>query len=228
MPSVGVVIPTLNEARRLPHLLDDLALVAVPLEVVVADGGSTDGTPAVARAAGTRTVAMRRGRASQLNAGAEALTTDWLLFLHADVRLPARARHQLVTTVRDPTAVAAVWRLAVDARGWWFRVIELGAWLRDRLGGLPYGDQGLLIRRALFEALGGYPDLPLMEDVELVRRVRKRAALRRLPAPVLTSARRYRREGAFRGWVRNAVLVTLYLAGVSPHRLVRWYRPEPT
>lgn len=228
MAPVGIVIPTLNEADRLPGLLDDLRHLSVAAHVVVADGGSTDGTPAVARAAGARVVRAAAGRARQMNAGAAALTTPWLCFLHADVRVPPEARLDLARAVADPAAVAAVWRLALDARGWWFRALEWGARLRDRAGGLPYGDQGLLVRRELFAALGGFADMPLMEDVDLVRRLRRRAPLIRLRSSVVASARRYRRDGPVRGWLRNASLIALYLAGVAPARLARWYRPEPS
>ena len=106
-------------------------------------------------------------------------------------------------------------------------MIELGARIRDRAGGLPYGDQGLLVRRSTFDRVGGYPEIPIMEDVALVRQIRRVARVRRLPHAVVVSPRRWRREGAVRGWCRNIALLTAYLAGVSPERLVRWYRAEP-
>lgn len=226
MSGLAVVVPALNEAARLPALLDDLTALPGPPAIVVADGGSTDGTAAVAARYGAAVVTGAAGRAAQMNAGARGLTTEWLCFLHADVRLPPPARAELLAMLAAPSADAAVWRFAVDAGGWWFRAIELGARLRDRLGGLPYGDQGLLIRRAQFEALGGYADLPLMEDVDLIRRVRRQGRLHRFSSAVVTSARRYRHDGPVRGWLRNAALITLYLAGVPPRRLARWYRAE--
>lgn len=226
MPTVGVVIPTLNEEANLPDLLADLRRVALPLEVVVADGGSRDDTIMIARSAGADVVSVPRGRAVQMNAGAAACSTEWLCFLHADVRLPDSARHQLEQTVRDPRSDAAVWRLAIDADGWWFRVLERGALVRDRVGGLPYGDQGVLVRRRLFERVGGYPDLPVMEDVAFVRALRRHARLTRLSAPIVVSARRWTAEGPLRAFLRNTLLLGAYLAGVSPHRLVRWYPPH--
>ncbi len=226
MPTVGVVIPTLNEGANLARLLGDLCRVALPLEVVVADGGSRDDTVMIARSAGADVVSAPRGRAVQMNAGAAACSTEWLCFLHADVRLPDSARHQLEQTVMDPRSDAAVWRLAIEADGWRFRVLERGALVRDRVGGLPYGDQGVLVRRQLFERVGGYPDLPLMEDVAFVRALRRHARLTRLSAPIVVSARRWTDEGPLRAFLRNTLLLGAYMAGVSPHRLVRWYPPH--
>ena len=137
MSTVGVVIPTLNEACNLPELLGDLREVALPLHVIVADGGSHDDTAALAQAGGATVVHTARGRAVQMNGGARACGAEWLCFLHADVRLPENARHDFEHLVRDPAAQAAVWSLAIDADGWWFRVLEQGARVRDRLGGFP-------------------------------------------------------------------------------------------
>ena len=228
MVAVGVVIPALNEADSLPGLLEDLARLPVPATVAVADGGSTDRTVEIAAAAGARVIAAPRGRGAQMNAAAATLTPPWLCFLHADVRMPPPARADLGTAIADGRTVAAIWQLTLDAEGWWFRALEWGARVRDRVGGLAYGDQGLLIRRELFDQLGGFAELPLMEDVDLIRRVRRRERIVRFPSSLVASARRYRREGPVRGWLRNASLITLYLVGVRPERLARWYRPEPS
>ncbi|MBI4540497.1 MAG: TIGR04283 family arsenosugar biosynthesis glycosyltransferase [Gemmatimonadetes bacterium] len=228
MTELAVVIPTLNEARTLPRLLEDLAGLDLATEIVVADGGSVDGTPAIAQEAGARVVRAPAGRASQLNAGAAAVAAPWLAFLHADTRLGREARDALSLWLRaaDPR-IAAVFGFRLDGDGWFWRLIEVGQRLRERIYRLPYGDQGLVISRQLFDAVGGYPALPLLEDVEMLRRVRRHGRLVGLPAPLVTSPRRYEREGRWRGWVRNAALVSLYFAGVAPERLARWYRPEP-
>jgi len=222
-PHLGVVIPTLNEAETLPRLLGDVAQLGISTDVVVADGGSTDATLEVARAAGARVVTAHRGRGPQLNAGAAAARGDWLCFLHADVRMSEPARAELLRALGNSTA-AAVWRLAIDAGGSWPRIMEWGARLRDRLGGLPYGDQGLLVKRSLFESVGGFPDVPIMEDVAMVRALRSRVRIERLRAPLLVSPRRWQREGPYRTWLRNSFLITAYHAGVSPVTLAKWYR----
>ncbi len=223
--TLGVVIPTLNEERSLPALLEDLRELgqSVPLDVVVADGGSVDGTRAIAAAAGVRVVSTARGRARQLNAGALAARGEWLLFLHADVRLDTEASQALARAVDPAREVqAAVFRFAIDLPWFWKRFIELGQSVREGLWGLPYGDQGLLVRRALFERVGGYPDEPLMEDVAMIRRLRRHTIVRRLPAALPTSGRRYMRDGVLRTWLRHTAFITLYAAGVSPRRLARW------
>jgi rSAM/selenodomain-associated transferase 2 len=226
MPGVGIVIPTLNEEQGLRALLSDLALLSVEHDVVIADGGSTDDTVGVAREGGARAVVAERGRATQMNAGALSAAGDWLCFLHADVRVPDAARRDLVRVVSGRVAEAAVWGFAIDARGFWPRFMEAGTYLRDRVGGLPYGDQGLLVRRELFSAVGAFPEIPIMEDVALVRALRGRVRLERLGSRLLVSPRRWVREGPYRTWARNTLLIAAYLAGVGPQRLARWYRPE--
>jgi rSAM/selenodomain-associated transferase 2 len=227
--TIGIVIPTLDEAELLPRLLDDVSLLAAaaPVEVVVADGGSRDATRTVARAGGARVlwVPPPRGRARQLNAGARAVCGEWLLFLHADSRLDAAARQAVLEAVHDRSAGgAAVFRFAIDLPWFWKRFIELGQGIREAVWQLPYGDQGLLIERALFDAVGGYPDLPLMEDVAMILRLRRYTRVRSLPAAITTSGRRYRRDGVVRTWLKHTVLITLYRAGVSPARLAGWRR----
>ena len=223
---IGVVIPTLDEEQGLPGLLGDLRCLgrAVPLDVVVADGGSSDATAAAATRGGARLLATSRGRAQQLNAGAAAARGEWLLFLHADSRLPPAARRALLAALVDePDLGAAVFRFAIDLIGPWKRFIELGQALRQRLYQLPYGDQGLLVRRALFQAVGGYAELPLLEDVALIRALRRRGvAIRTLPAALVTSGRRYRAHGVVRTWLLNLALISLYLIGVPARRLARW------
>lgn len=227
MPQLAVVIPTLDEARLLPGLLSDLRAVRIPLEVVVVDGGSRDATVAIAEARGARVVSAAAGRARQMNAGAAASAAAWLCFLHADVRMPEPARRALEATVVSGAPAAAAWRFAIDGSGTWLRLVEFGALLRDRLGGLPYGDQGLVLRRGLFETVGGFPEIPIMEDVAMLRALRRHTRLVRFPHPLLVSPRRWKREGPYFTWARNIALISAYLAGVPPERLSRWYRPEP-
>lgn len=222
--SLSVVIPTLNEEAALPLLLADLrALDGKVDEVVVVDAGSSDGTIATAEVAGARVVPARRGRARQLNAGARATQGTWLLFLHADSRLGPEAREALRQAVAAESGIqAAVFRFAIDLPWFWKRFLEVGQRVREVLFGLPYGDQGLLVRREHFEAVGRYPEVPLMEDVEIIRRLRRCCVVTRLPAPLLTSGRRYCQRGVMRTWLHHFFLLTLYGAGIAPARLARW------
>jgi rSAM/selenodomain-associated transferase 2 len=225
---IGVVIPTLNEAEFLPALLGDLRRVVPRLDIVIADGGSTDGTVATASTAGVRSIVAPRGRAAQMNAGARVVAGPWLLFLHADTRLPPPARRALLTAVVDePELEAAVFGFAIDLAPGWKRFIEVGQALRQRLYGLPYGDQGLLVRRELFETVGGFPDVPLLEDVAALRALRRLASVHTLPAAILTSGRRYRRDGVVRTWLRHTAIILMYHLGVPPHRLAHWREREP-
>lgn len=221
------MIPTLNEARYLPGLLSDLAALTISPEVIVVDGGSRDDTLSVATRGGARTLSAPRGRASQMNAGAAASHGHWLCFLHADVRMPEGARVALEDVLRTKRAAVAVWRFAIEGAGMWFRLVELGARVRERLGGLSYGDQGLLLPRAAFEAVGGFPEIPIMEDVAILRALGRHCPIVRLPTPLRVSPRRWHREGRYRTWLRNVALISAFSAGVSPERLSRWYRPEP-
>lgn len=218
---LDVVIPTLNAAATLAATLAALPEGAA---VIVSDGGSTDATCDVARAAGCRIVAGPRGRGRQLAAGAEVAARPWRLFLHADtVVLPqgwtAIARHMARP---DGAGFAASLRLAIDDRAWQARVIERAVAWRVRHFGMAYGDQGLLIHRDLYAAIGGYADLPLMEDVEIMRRLgRKRLAV--LDGEVRTSARRWRRRGWIGQTALNLTCVSLYRLGVPAERIARLY-----
>jgi rSAM/selenodomain-associated transferase 2 len=218
---LSAVIPTLDAAATLPRALASIAGPPVD-EVVVADGGSADATVALAEAGGARAVAAPRGRGVQLAAGAAAALGDWLLFLPADTALAPGWREAASRHMAAGPARAAHFRLALDDEHPAARRIERLARWRCRLLALPYGDQGLLIARALLDEAGGFRPLPLMEDVDLVRRL-GRARLAALDADALTSAQRYRRDGWWARPARNLAILALWYAGVSPARLARLY-----
>ncbi len=188
------------------------------------DGGSTDATAAAAtRSPRVRLLTSPRGRARQMNAGARAARGDVLLFLHADTLLPDGALAAVDAAVGDPRVVAGRFDVRFDNRRPAFRMIAWFMNQRSRWSGISTGDQAIFVRREAFEALGGYPDMPLMEDVELCRRLKRRGRLAALRLRVTTSARKWEREGAVRTILLMWTLRLLYVAGVSPARLHRWY-----
>lgn len=227
VPTISFIVPALNEAQVLPLLLRDIATSAVEHEVVVADGGSVDGTAEAAEAAGARVVWALRGRGTQLARGAAAARGRLFCFLHADARLGADAVARIDALSQRPCDDrASVFRLRIEAAARRYRVIEAGTNLRSRWLGLPYGDQGLILSRALYDRVGGYPLLPLMEDVAMVRSLQRTARVRMLPEHLTVSARRWERDGVIRRTLGNWGLLAAYLAGVDPVRLAAHYRPH--
>jgi rSAM/selenodomain-associated transferase 2 len=215
-----VVIPTLNAAATLPATLDALGPQAG--EVIVADGGSADATAAIASARGCRVIAAPRGRGSQLAAGVAAASAPWLLLLHADTRLGAGWAAAVAAHIAARPDRAGHFRLRLDDEARAARRLERAVAWRCRVLALPYGDQGLVIARTLLDAVGGIRPLPLMEDVDLVRRL-GRARLVQLDADAITSAARYRREGYLRRSARNLAILALWFAGVPLRLLARLY-----
>ena len=222
--SLSTVIPTLNAAAELPVLLAGLRGVGPVREIVVVDGGSIDDTVAIARSAAARVVAAPRGRGTQLIAGAGAASGNWLLFLHADCRLADGWQQAVRAFVAAPDAAARAgyFAFALDDPSPAARRLERIVARRCRALALPYGDQGLLIHRGLYESAGGFAAVPLMEDVDLARRL-GRHRLAPLGMPLYSSARRYRAGGYIRRPLRNLFCLSLYLAGVPPRRLARLY-----
>ena len=222
MERISIIVPALNEAAVIAFALAPWT-DQYEVELIVVDGGSIDATPMIARAF-ARVLMGPRGRARQMNAGAAAATGEILVFLHADTRLPRSAVDSIRATLSDPQTIGGAFRLAIDSHRWLLRMVAAIANLRCRWFGLPYGDQALFFRRSVFERLGGFPDLPLMEDVALVRAARRLGRLALLRDSVQTSARRWRRDGVLFVSLRNQLFLGLFLLGVSPVRLARWYR----
>lgn len=216
-----VVIPTLNVADTLAATLRALPSGA---DVVISDGGSTDSTLEIARAAGCRIVRGSPGRGRQLAAGAAAADQTWLLFLHADTVVSPQGWTDIARHMVRPGGqrVAASLRLSVDDPAWQARVVERAVAWRVKWFGLAYGDQGLLIHRDLYAAIGGYPDLPLMEDVEIMRRLGPARHVA-MEGEAHTSAARWRRRGWIGQTVRNLTCVSLYRLGVPIDRILTLY-----
>ena len=225
---LSIVIPTLNAAATLPAVfdaLDEARVAKLEHEIIVSDGGSHDGTAPLAEAVGAHFQIGPPGRGRQLAEGAIAARGDWLLFLHADTRLAPGWISPVRAFVAKPgnRARAAYFRLAFDDGATAARFLEAGVRLRCALFALPYGDQGLLLSRALYDAIGGFRNLPLMEDVDIARRLGRRRLVA-LPHRAHTSAERYRRDGWIARPMRNLTCIALYFLGVAPERIATFYR----
>jgi rSAM/selenodomain-associated transferase 2 len=219
-PSVTLVIPVLFDADAASALLAGVP-AAPDVEVIVVDGAPDPLEPGVLAHGSAILLRAPAGRARQMNSGAASATGEWLLFLHADSTLP-RGWLPAIAGL-DKELIGGWFRFALDDSAWQARVIErLTAW-RVKHFKLPYGDQGIFVRRRTFEELGGFRELPLMEDVDFVRRLVRAGRIMELPLPLRTSARRWRRDGWFRRSTKNLMLVSLYFLGVRPERLARWY-----
>ena len=219
---ISVIIPTLNEADYLPRTLSSLREVE-NVEVIVVDGGSKDGTTEIAERKGYRVLRSPPGRALQMNAGARAASGSILLFLHADTRLPPGFDSAVLAVLQEPDVVGGAFRLRIDAPGMPFRLIEQAVQIRSHRLQMPYGDQGIFVVKETFDELGGFAALPIMDDFEFVRRLRRRGRIRIAPLRVTTSGRRWQELGPWRTtWINQKVILGYYL-GVSPERLAVWY-----
>jgi rSAM/selenodomain-associated transferase 2 len=221
---LSVIVPVLDEAAGIGALLQSLAgLRGQGHEVIVVDGGSRDDTVALARPAADQVLQAPRGRARQMNAGAAAARGEVLLFLHADTTLPSRPAALIEAALRDGT-VWGRFDVCIVGASRWLPVVARLMNLRSRLTGIATGDQAVFVRRDAFQALGGYPDQPLMEDIELSRRLRARGRPACLSAQVQTSGRRWDQRGAVRTIVLMWRLRWRYWRGEAPEALARAYR----
>ena len=223
-PPLSVIIPTLNAVDTLTELVSALRSAPIVKEVIVVDGGSSDETVALATAGGARVISAARGRGTQLAAGARSASGDCLFFLHADCRLAPGWQDRVSTflTSSGATSRAGYFDFELDDPSPAARRLErIVAW-RCRVLALPYGDQGLLISRSVYDAVGGFAPLPLMEDVDIARRLGRRR-LACIGAGCIASPRRYRRDGYWRRPLLNIFCLSLYFAGVPPRRIARIY-----
>ena len=229
---LSVVTPTLNSEDRLPVCLDAFVGAAtggLVREVIVSDGGSTDRTKEIAEGFGARFIDGPAGRGGQLARGAAAARGRWFLFVHSDTALAAGWAEAVEKFIARDEGRAGVFRLAFDARHARARAVAFGARVRFSLLASPYGDQGLLISRRLYEAVGGYRDMPLFEDVDIVDRIikaRGRAGLSLLPCEAITSAARYEANGYLRRVLKNAACLAMYRLGRSPSKILSFYRAK--
>ena len=222
-PLITVIIPTLDEAALLGATLDCVR-GATGIEIVVADGGSRDATREIAAQAGAAVLVTLDGRAAQQNQAAAVAKGRYLLFLHADTLLPDGYAELIRRTLDRPATVAGAFRFRMEGIGASRRLAEWGANIRSSLCQWPYGDQGLFMEKRVFDELGGFSLLPIMEDYELVSRLRRRGAVVTLREAATTSARRWQQLGALRSTMCNVSMIAGFRAGIPPKRLARFYR----
>jgi rSAM/selenodomain-associated transferase 2 len=220
--NISVIIPVLNEEKNIAATLQSLARFA-PFEIIVVDGGSTDRTAEICQQFGVKVMASARGRARQMNSGANAASGDILLFLHADTTLPNSAFDDIRLALGDSRFVGGRFDVELAGEHWMLKVIGAMINYRSRLSKVSTGDQAIFVRRFVFEQIGGYPDIPLMEDVAFGRMLRRTGEIACLKSRVMTSARRWEIDGVWRTILRMWALKLLYLAGVPPNRLKQYY-----
>ncbi|BFU92686.1 MAG: glycosyl transferase [Nitrospira sp.] len=228
MVTISVIIPALNEEKTIGQTLSCLPMAEI-LEAIIVDGGSTDQTISIAEvfcaeASNARIVTAPAGRARQMNEGAKAGRGDILLFLHADTRLPVGAQLMIEEALTDPAVAGGRFDVTFDSRSALGTMISTFMNWRSRLSGIATGDQALFVRRHVFDQLGGFADIPLMEDIEFSRRLKRTGQMAALHQSVITSFRRWEQQGPLRTILLMWILRFLYWMGVNPHQLARVYR----
>ncbi len=226
-PKFSVIIPVWNEDAIISQAIDHILHLHASdnAEIIVVDGDPEGKTIEAVRLKGVRTAISEKGRGNQMNLGASLATGEILIFLHADTFLPPDALGLIEKAMEDSSCIAGAFDLAIDSDRPAFRLIEKAASFRSRITRIPYGDQTIFIRDRDFRSLGGFNDIPVMEDVEFMRRIKKRKGkIHIIERAVLTSPRRWEKEGIVYTTLRNWFLISLYLCGVRPERLVRLYQ----
>ena len=229
---ISIIIPVLNEVETIPKVLASTRS-STNVEAIVVDGGSVDGTLELVQSLGVKVLSSPTGRACQMNVGALAATGEILLFLHGDTLLPPEFDTMVRAALKPPklgctkAPVAGAFALQIDAPLRSLRLIEWGVNWRSRCFQMPYGDQAIFLKAETFHQMGGFVQLPIMEDFELIRRLKPLGHITIIPVPVVTSARRWLKKGIFQTTLINQIVILAYLLGVSPKQLVRWYRHQP-
>ncbi|WP_017318832.1 TIGR04283 family arsenosugar biosynthesis glycosyltransferase [Mastigocladopsis repens] len=220
---ISIIIPVLNEARNIKQAIATTQQ-SRNVEVIVVDGGSKDDTVEIAKSLGVKVIFAPRGRAAQMNAGVVAATGEILLFLHADTRLSADFDIMVRTALQQPGVVAGAFAVRIDAPLWSLRLVEWGVNWRSHFLQMPYGDQAIFLTKEIFHRIGNFPQFPILEDFELIRRLKRAGKITIIPVPVLTSARRWLKNGVFQTTLTNQIIILSYLLGVSPKQIVSWFR----
>jgi len=220
---ISIIIPTYNETDSIGRILPEL--LAVPgVELLVVDGGSTDNTVDLAKSLGAEVLRTSPGRAQQMNAGADAAHGNILLFLHCDTKLASGFVGQVRNALNQTGVSAGAFQLSIDGKGFGFRIIEWLVKFRSKILQMPYGDQGIFVTTDMFFSVGGFSLLPIMEDFELIRRLKKEGKIEILSLTATTSARRWKKLGILKATLLNQAIIIGYFLGVSPQKLAGWYR----
>jgi rSAM/selenodomain-associated transferase 2 len=220
---ISIIISTRNEADSIGGLLPEM--LGIPgVELLVVDGDSTDNTVDIAKSLGAKVLETSPGRAKQMNAGAEAAQGGILLFLHSDTHLASGFAEHVRETLNQPGVAAGAFQLSIDGKDFGLRIIEWLVNFRSRVMQMPYGDQGIFVTANMFFSVGAFPPQPIMEDFELMRRLKKRGKVKILHLHANTSARRWERLGILKTTVMNQAIIIGYFLGISPEKLSGWYR----
>jgi rSAM/selenodomain-associated transferase 2/rSAM/selenodomain-associated transferase 1 len=222
LPKISVIIPTLNEEEHIQSTL--LSLQDQPVEVIVVDGGSHDKTIEIVGSFPVKVLVTEPHRAKQMNMGAKIATGDILLFLHGDTKVPPDFVSQIMTNLAKPDVVAGAFLLGIDDTKWGLKLVEWGVNLRSKVLELPYGDQGIFLSKQIFNQVGGFPEIAIMEDFVLIKQLQKLGKIAIANTPVQTSARRWQKLGIIKTTLVNQLVILGYYLGVHPDRLRDWYR----
>lgn len=224
--SISIVVPVLNEAQNIKKSLLDLQKQS-NTEIIIVDGGSQDKTVEIVQKLGIKLICSpRAGRAQQMNLGAAVATGNILLFLHADTQLPPGYQEMVKEALSQPKTIAGAFQLAIDGPQRSLRLVETMVNWRSRFLSLPYGDQAIFLKASTFQKIGGFSNIPIMEDFELIQRLKRQGKITIVPTSVITSSRRWHKLGIFQTTLINQLIVIGYYLGVPPVQLARWYRGQ--
>lgn len=220
---ISIIIPVLNEAENIGLVISSIQR-AENIEVIIIDGGSQDNTVKIAENLGVKVIVTNRGRALQMNQGAKIATGEILLFLHGDTQLPIGFETEVRETFINSNIIAGAFQLKIKGDQWRLRLIEKTVFWRSKYLQMPYGDQAIFIKASSFWELGGFPEQPIMEDFEFIRRLNHLGKIEILSSSVITSGRRWQKLGIFKTTLINQFMVIGYYLGISPTKLAQWYR----